>query len=123
MSGNFAIKGGGGVGPLMANAILNFHFDFPHTSLTLLTRLYLHSWHQALLTLPSLVHFLHCLQEAALNYLEIILDYLDTLTKLFKEIWSWIVGSDEGGTADKEFVKCFTPARFPNIYILPKKNA
>ena len=34
MSGNFAIKGGGGVGPLMANAILNFHFDFLHTSLT-----------------------------------------------------------------------------------------
>ena len=26
---------GGGVGRLMANAILNFHFDFPHTSLTL----------------------------------------------------------------------------------------
>ena len=35
MSGNFAIKGGGGVGPLMANAILNFHFDFLHTSLRL----------------------------------------------------------------------------------------
>ena len=34
MSGNFAIKGGGGAGRLMANAILNFHFDFPHTSLT-----------------------------------------------------------------------------------------
>ena len=34
MSGNFAIKGGdGGVGPLMANAILNFHFDYLHTSL------------------------------------------------------------------------------------------
>ena len=33
MSGNFAIKGGG-VGRLMANAILNFHFDFPHTSLS-----------------------------------------------------------------------------------------
>ena len=33
MSGNFAIKGGG-VGRLMANAILNFHFDFLHTSLT-----------------------------------------------------------------------------------------
>ena len=33
MSGNFAIKGGG-VGRLMANAILNFHFDFPHPSLT-----------------------------------------------------------------------------------------
>ena len=34
MSGNFAIKGGGGgVGRLMANAILNFHFDFLHTSL------------------------------------------------------------------------------------------
>ena len=32
ISGNFAIKGGG-VGPLMANAILNFHFDFPHPSL------------------------------------------------------------------------------------------
>ena len=33
MSGNFAIKGGGGgVGRLMANAILNFHFDFPHPS-------------------------------------------------------------------------------------------
>ena len=32
MSGNFAIKGGG-AGRLMANAILNFHFDFPHTSL------------------------------------------------------------------------------------------
>ena len=32
MSGNFAIKGGG-VGPLMANAILNFHCDFPHPSL------------------------------------------------------------------------------------------
>ena len=40
MSGNFAIKGGwggvGGVGRLMANAILNFHFDYPHTSLTLI---------------------------------------------------------------------------------------
>ena len=34
MSGNFAIKGGEGVGGLMANAILNFHFDFLHTSLT-----------------------------------------------------------------------------------------
>ena len=33
MSGNFAIKGGG-VGRLMANAILNFHFDFPHPSLS-----------------------------------------------------------------------------------------
>ena len=34
MSGNFAIKGGG-VGRLMANAILNFHFDFLNPSLTL----------------------------------------------------------------------------------------
>ena len=36
MSGNFAIKegGGGGVGPLMANAILNFHFDFLTPSLS-----------------------------------------------------------------------------------------
>ena len=35
MSGNFAIKGGeGGVGRLMANAILNFHFDFLKPSLT-----------------------------------------------------------------------------------------
>ena len=34
MSGNFAIKGGGGGGPLMANAILNFHFDFLNPSLT-----------------------------------------------------------------------------------------
>ena len=33
MSGNFAIKGGG-VGPLMANAIKNFHFDFLTTSLS-----------------------------------------------------------------------------------------
>ena len=33
MSGNFAIMGGGGGGPLMANAILNFHFDFLTTSL------------------------------------------------------------------------------------------
>ena len=33
MSGNFAIKGGGG-GPLMANAILNFHFDYLNPSLT-----------------------------------------------------------------------------------------
>ena len=33
MSGNFAIKGVGGVGRLMANAILNFHFDFLNTSL------------------------------------------------------------------------------------------
>ena len=32
MSGNFAIKGGG-VGRLMANAILNFHFDFLTPSL------------------------------------------------------------------------------------------
>ena len=32
MSGNFAIKGGGG--RLMANAILNFHFDFLNPSLT-----------------------------------------------------------------------------------------
>ena len=36
MSGNFAIKGGGG-GPLMANAILNFHFDFLNPSLILLS--------------------------------------------------------------------------------------
>ena len=36
MSGNFAIKGGwGGVGRLMANAILNFHFDFLNPSLML----------------------------------------------------------------------------------------
>ena len=35
MSGNFAIKGGG-VGRLMANAILNFHFDFPHPSLRMI---------------------------------------------------------------------------------------
>ena len=34
MSGNFAIKGGGGVGRLMANAILNFHFDYRHPSLS-----------------------------------------------------------------------------------------
>ena len=34
MSGNFAIKGGG-VGRLMANAILNFHFDFLHPSLNM----------------------------------------------------------------------------------------
>ena len=34
MSGNFAIKGGGVVGRLMANAILNFHFDFLTPSLT-----------------------------------------------------------------------------------------
>ena len=33
MSGNFAIKGGGGVGRLMENPILIFHFDFPHPSL------------------------------------------------------------------------------------------
>ena len=33
MSGNFAIKGGG-VGPLMANAILNFHFDYLNPSLS-----------------------------------------------------------------------------------------
>ena len=32
MSGNFAIKGGG-AGPLMANAILNFHFDYLNPSL------------------------------------------------------------------------------------------
>ena len=28
------LKGGGGVGRPMANAILNFHFDFLHTSLS-----------------------------------------------------------------------------------------
>ena len=33
MSGNFAINWGG-VGRLMANAILNFHFDFLHPSLS-----------------------------------------------------------------------------------------
>ena len=33
MSGNLAIKGGG-VGHLMANAILNFHFDFLNPSLS-----------------------------------------------------------------------------------------
>ena len=31
-----AVKGG--VGRLMANAILNFHFDYPHTSLRKLTK-------------------------------------------------------------------------------------
>ena len=35
MSGNFAIKGGG-VGRLMANAILNFHFDYLNPSLTVM---------------------------------------------------------------------------------------
>ena len=30
-----AIKGGVGVGRLMANTILNFHFDYPHPSLIL----------------------------------------------------------------------------------------
>ena len=40
MSGNFAIKGGG-VESLMANAILNFHFDFLNTSLTLFPNLLL----------------------------------------------------------------------------------
>ena len=37
MSGNFAIKGGGGGGGgrLMANAILNFHFDYLKPSLML----------------------------------------------------------------------------------------
>ena len=33
MSGNFAIKGGGGGGPLRENAILNFHFDYVTPSL------------------------------------------------------------------------------------------
>ena len=33
MSGNLG-GGGGGVGPLMANAILNFHFDFLTPSLS-----------------------------------------------------------------------------------------
>ena len=33
MSGNLCHEGGG-VGRLMANAILNFHFDYPHTSLS-----------------------------------------------------------------------------------------
>ena len=33
MSGNFALKGGG-VGRLMANAILNFHFDYLKPSLS-----------------------------------------------------------------------------------------
>ena len=35
MSGNFAIKGGGAVGRLMANTILNFHFDYLNPSLML----------------------------------------------------------------------------------------
>ena len=36
MSGNFAIKGGRGeVGRLMANTILNFHFDYWNPSLSL----------------------------------------------------------------------------------------
>ena len=35
MSGNFAIKGGG-AGRLMANAILNFHFDFLNPSLSII---------------------------------------------------------------------------------------
>ena len=43
MSGNFAIKGGG-VGPLMANAILNFHFDYLTTSLTKTPKLNSFHW-------------------------------------------------------------------------------
>ena len=39
MSGNFAIKGGGVV-RLMANAILNFHFDFLSPSLKSATKIY-----------------------------------------------------------------------------------
>ena len=38
MSWNFAIKGGG-LKRLMANAILNFHFDFLHTSLNVETQI------------------------------------------------------------------------------------
>ena len=52
MSGNFAIKGGGG-GPLMANAILNFHFDFLTTSLTDKGYKSIHKWLQTQF-LPSL---------------------------------------------------------------------
>ena len=40
MSGNSAIKGGGGGGRLMANAILNFHFDYLHTSLSTVWQYY-----------------------------------------------------------------------------------
>ena len=44
MSGNFAIKGGGGGGgPLRENAILNFHFDFLHPSLTVVLFQKLHN--------------------------------------------------------------------------------
>ena len=41
MSGNLCRKGGGGgVGRLMANAILNFHFDYPHPSLIQTSRFF-----------------------------------------------------------------------------------
>ena len=48
MSENFAIKGGGG-GRLMANAILNFHFDFLNPSLMNGHNHYLTSLNQLLL--------------------------------------------------------------------------
>ena len=46
-----AIKGGG-AGPLMANAILNFHFDFPHPSLM---DYHLHLKKSVILTFSKLV--------------------------------------------------------------------
>ena len=55
MSGNFAIKGGG-VGRLMVNTILNFHFHYWHTSLTYNLFLYLIIlWSQILLNAPRLL--------------------------------------------------------------------
>jgi len=63
MSGNFAIKGGG-VGPLMANAIKNFHFDFLTTSLSILQK---YSEYSAK-TCPHIIHSGHISADVILIF-------------------------------------------------------
>ena len=70
----------------------------------------------ALLTLPSLVHFLHCWHWGSSKLFWDYTGLFGHLNEAFQGdliMNSWFGYMD--GTADEEFGKCFTSARFPTL--------
>ena len=78
-----AIKGGGG-GPLMANAIKNFHFDFLTTSLTSLTCMNVYCMHTSLVKINTTC--LHYTSNTSLPRINTMCMLLPTSLSLEEEI-------------------------------------